>query len=187
MTKLSKREKKLATITISVLVCVGGYFGVYQNLVDKWEELQNEIDARRMKLEASKQNYLEEQKIEEEYDQVVSSLRIEGSDSDKQIAIMQELSGLMREAGVVPRGAKPTNIIEEESYQIFNFSFDDIETNMVDLANFLALLEEVSKVSEIQQIEIKPPSPPIYDDGEQRMKMSFRISRLVYHNSGAQS
>jgi len=179
---LSSREKRLLSITAIVLIGVIGYFGVYETLLAKWVELNTEIEALELRLRASQKNYLEEAKIQKEYEEVVSSLRIEGSDTDKQIKIMKELNDLMLEAGVIPKGAKPLNVVEEENFQVFYFSYNDTETNMISLTNFLYLLERRSKVSEIQQIEIKPPSPPLYKPGEQRFKTSFKIARLVYRS-----
>jgi hypothetical protein len=182
LNRISPRERKLIGATLAVLSAGGGYLGVYENLRKRWSDLKEEISMREQKLHASIQSYLEEGRIEKEYDEIVASLRIEGDDTDKQIKIMQELSAIMLEAGVSPKNAKPLNIDEEDKFQVFNFSYDDTETNMVDLTRFLDLLEKRSKVSEIQALEIKTPSPPLYAPGEQRFKTSFKISRLVYRS-----
>lgn len=177
---LSQRERYILLATLAIVLLVGGYLGVFENLRDRWRALNDEIASLDMMLKASIQSYQEESRIKEEYNQVVASLRIEGTESDKQIRIMQELNALMMEAGVTPSNAKPMNIIEEQNFQIFNFSYDDTETDMINLTRFLDLLEKRSMVSEIQMIEIKAPSPPLYEPGEQRFKTNYRISRLVY-------
>lgn len=182
LNRMSPRERKMIGATLAVLIAVGGYFGVYENLRRRWQTLNDEIAMLEQRLQASLHSYLEEGRIEKEYDEIVASLRIEGGDTDKQIKIMQELSTIMLDAGVSPKNAKTLNIDEEEKFQIFNFSYDDTETNMVDLTRFFDLLEKRSKVSEIQAIEIKTPSPPLYAPGEQRFKTSFKISRLVYRS-----
>lgn len=147
---LSQREKRILLITLSFMVVVGGYFGVYENLRKQWKGLNQEIDQLAHQLQSSKVHFQQESVIEDEYDEVVTSLRIEGTRSDKSIKIMQEINALMEEAGVEVGVANPSEVYDEDNFQIFHFSYDDITTNMVQLTRFLELLEQRSKVSEIQ-------------------------------------
>lgn len=178
LSNLSKREKRILVVTALVLVGVGAYF-LTNNLVERWNTLEEKITDAETRLEKSIQIYQEEANTRERYKEVVKSLRIEGTDSDKQSAITQELNKLMLEAEIQPRNYKPLQVIDEEKFQIFTFSYDDTETNMLNLVNFLELLETRSQVSEIQKIELKPPQPQSYME-EKLFKVNYRVSRLVY-------
>ena len=176
--KLSKREKTILGVTAAVLLSVGGYMGIYERLQSHWIRLNGDIQALTLKLKASKESYRQELRIKKEYEEVVASLRIGGSESDKQLKIRQELSTLMQEGGVTASNVKPLDVIEEENFHIFNFSYDDIETDMVHLAQYLDLLERRSKVSEIQQIRIKSNDTKYYRS--RTFDVNFKVSRLVY-------
>lgn len=175
---LSKREKVILGITAGIVLSVGGYLGIYERLAERWRLLNEDIAALTLRLEASKESYRQELRIKREYEEVVASLRIGGSESDKQLKILQELSTLMEEAEVTAKTVKPLNVIEEQNFHIFNFSYDDIETEMIHLARFLDLLERRSKVSEVQECSIKSNESRYYRNG--MFDTSFKISRLVY-------
>ena len=47
ISKLSTREKRIVIITVVLLVLIGGYYGVYENLRQEWMDLQQEIEIGR--------------------------------------------------------------------------------------------------------------------------------------------
>lgn len=176
--RLSKREKTILAITAAVVLTVGGYLGIYEKLRERWIQINDDIQAQTLRLNASKESYRQELKIKKEYEEIVASLRIGGSESDKQLKILQELSTLMGDAEVTANTVKPLDVIEESNFHIFNFSYDDIETDMAHLSRFLELLEQRSKVSEIQECRVKSNDTRYYRSGT--FDTNFKVSRLVY-------
>ena len=178
MGKLSKREQTIFAVTVVVLVGVGGYFGVYTKLTERWVQLNENIEQKEEMLQESKDSFNAQEKITKKYDDMVANLYLKGRESERWDQIGLELSNIMQEAGISPKNTKPESLIEEEQYQIYSHVYTDTETTMENLVRFLDLLEEKSKVSEILKIELDPEKG--YRNFNDRVRIrSFKISRLV--------
>ena len=151
----NKRERFLWIITFTAGLALGGTY-LYRQVGENWLNLQDTIDQNLDTIERLIQEQTKAGVITQKYDAMEKELKLEGSDSQQQLAINQNITDILKSAGLE---GKYRNITykepqKEEDFKILSISIDQIECTPKQLGELLYLIEKHSNVMEVEGCQV---------------------------------
>lgn len=155
LSRLSKKEKRLFYITVTIVVCVFFANLVFNPVMNKLESFNGKISLEEKKLEKSMYILSQEAAISSEYKKFAQSIKQEQSDEE---AIASLLSGIEKMAGSVSvfiLDMKPNPVEKSEFYKKYSVKIE-AEAKISNLTDFIYQLENSPKLLRVSDFRLTP-------------------------------
>lgn len=174
LSNLSKREKAIVLLTVSVVVLAVIYLSAVEPLLARFNKLNSEIGLKKRKLEKIYQLLGHREKIEAEYEKLVRATIKESSDEEIIASILNQMEALARSSGVQINNIRPERVKEEAGYKRLSIEVST-ESNVDALFKFIYNLETSPALLKIERLQI---SPSRKQDG--LVEATFNIVRISF-------
>lgn len=119
LSSLSRREKRLLYLTITVLAVWILHGFVLNPLITGWKELEDKIEEKSLKLDKSRKILNFKEKIQGEYENYASSVRMQGSEEEEMAKFLTEIESIARASSVHISDIKPRPVKNAGFYETY--------------------------------------------------------------------
>lgn len=174
LSNLSKRERLILFLTVSVSALAVVYVSAVEPLSARFNKLNSEITLKKRKLEKIYQLLGHREKIETEYEKLVRAAIKENSDEEIIASILNQMEAIARGSGVQINNVRPDRVKEEAGYKRLSIEVST-ESNTDALFKFIYNLETSPALLKIERLQI---SPSRKQDG--LVEATFSIVRISF-------
>jgi len=152
----SNRERWLMTVVGIAILFWGGSYAYRSFGSDIWIKPED-IDQRREAIETLLAKQEQSFAIEKLHKAMIVELQVEGEDSEQLLNVREDISGILREAGLEGkyRSITPKDPEKKDDFKILSFSIDNIECTTKQLGELLYIIEKRSNVMEVKKCDIE--------------------------------
>jgi len=155
LSRLSKRERRIAYISIAIIVCIFFDKVVFSPVMNKLGSLNGEILIQEKKLEKSMHILLQEDSITSEYKKFAQHIKQEQSDEETIATLLSSIEKMANNASVFLVDMKPTPVEKSEFYKKYTVKIE-AETEISHLADFIYQLEESAQLLRVSEFRLSP-------------------------------
>lgn len=155
--QLSKRERMLFILTVSVIISSGLINFIITPLNKKWRRLNNQIKNLNEKFSRYSKILSLEKEIEEKYKAYAEHLKVRTSNEEALASVLQEIEKFARSSGVTITNIVPSGLEIKDFYHKFEVRMD-IESNISSLVRFLYELQKSKHLFRIIRLNITTKS-----------------------------
>jgi Tfp pilus assembly protein PilO len=149
LSRLSKKEKRLFYITVTIVVCV--FFG---NLVFN-PVMNGKITLEEKKLEKSMYILSQEAAISSEYKKFAQSIKQEQSDEEATASLLSGIEKMAGSVSVFILDMKPNSVEKSEFYKKYSVKIE-AEAKISNLTDFIYQLENSPKLLRVSDFRLTP-------------------------------
>lgn len=187
----------MTVVGIAVVFFGGSY--AYQSFGSNFWIKVEDIDQRKEAIETLLAKQEQSFAIEKLHKDMIVELQVEGEDSEQQLNVREDISGVLREAGLEGkyRSITPKDPEKEDDFKLLSFSIDNIECSSKQLGELLYIIEKRSNVMEVRKCDIENMVRENGKTSSRRMSIQnataplsgmltvdLEISRLVEYRKG---
>lgn len=170
--QMSKRERLLFAVTVSVIALAGLINFVIIPLGNKWQRLNAQILTLNIKLNRYAKVIVQQKIIEDRYITYKDYLRIKSSKEEAQAQVLQEVENLARNAGVILTNIVPSGLEDKKFYRQFNVRIES-ESDMLSLCRFLYEIQKSQQLLGIEKLSIATKS-----GSSDLLRCSFQLNKV---------
>jgi len=190
----SKSERFLASVVVVLLTLSVGYY-FYKNVGEKWFNLNEELNDMKTNIVSLQQIQEEAVPITSRFEEMEKELKLEGSDTEQELKIRQDLTNIFEQLGLKGQRIQPNQARKEDDFKIMSYDINDIECSPDQLGQLLYLIEQKSEIIEVESCRItnqmqdngylsrrRDMTNPAVGNG--LLSIDLQISRLVEYRKG---
>jgi len=155
LTRLSKKEKRLFYITVTIVACVFLDRIIFRPVMNKLESLNGKINLEEKKLEKSMLILKEETVIRSEYNKIAQNIKQEQSDEETIAVLLSSLEKMANSVSVFVSDMKPNPVEKADFYKKYSIKIE-AEAKVSNLADFIYQLENSPKLFRISDFRLTP-------------------------------
>lgn len=172
MRTLTKRENQILMACVVLLAVYVGYNFVYKYFLEKFNSLEEKIEAQKLHL-IKNQKLLSKQKAWEiQYEQLTQALRQQRSDEQEMAMILSEIEAVVNQIGLRVTDMKPQRVRKEDFYNLFTINLTT-DGSLPAILNFIYLLETRPHNFDILEMRLERGSP-----GSTELRGLLTLSRI---------
>ncbi len=195
----TKSEKYLATFVFILILAAVGYT-VYNKVGDDWSVMQADVEERKEQITALQKNKEKKVSVEKRYNEMISELKLEGSDSEQKLRVREIMTEILNEIDLEGnyKGFKTQDPEMLEDFKVISVSITQLECTPAQLGRLLYRIERESEVMEITFCQIDNQMNDIgqisqygrsqnlgaLDVGKGLLQVDLEVARLVEYKPG---
>jgi Tfp pilus assembly protein PilO len=153
--KLSKREKYIAYVSIGIIIFLVLDKCVISQVMNRLAALDEEILVLENKLEKSINILQQEDAIFDEYEKYVEVIKKQRSDEEIMVVLLSNIEKMANQASVRLVDMKPTPSEKKEFYTKYTIRIE-AEAEISQLINFIYQLEKTDELFRISELRLSP-------------------------------
>jgi len=156
---VSKRERLLFIIVAVVIIASLSYSLIIDPLYNKLKTLEEEIEAKEIRLTKNIRLIAERDAINEEFNKYSQQLKVKSTDEEEMASVLSEIERIGKSSGVYLNDVKPQPIKDNQFYRVlsveikFQASPDNLSKFIYDLQSspFLLKVKRLQIISKGQE------------------------------------
>ena len=152
---LSRREKIIFYITISIIAINLGYSFIFRPLLEKYKQLNQEALAKRIMLEKAQRLISQKDIIEREYNKLSSSFKLTGSAEEQMAKVLSQIESTATKESITISNMRPQPIQDKKFYKRFVVELK-CEADINRLFKFFYELENPASLLKIESLKLNP-------------------------------
>ena len=171
---ISKRERKILIICVSVISASLIYNFVLEPLVAKWTDLDSRIEASGLRLRKGREIIKRRQEIAEQYKDIASFVTEQSASDEEEIALLLgEVEKLANVSGAHITDIKPRPVKEEGFYKRYVVEVES-EGDISRFSKFIFEIQNSPKILKIEKLSIG-----MTRGGSDQLKATMIISKFL--------
>lgn len=153
LSSLSRREKRLLYLTIIVLGVWISHKFIVNPLIVRWKELGEKIEERGLKLEKSRKILHLKEKIQGEYENYASSVKMQGSEEEEMAKFLTEIESIARSSSVHISDIKPRPVKNADFHERYLVELE-AEGDISQISRFIYEIQSSPQLLKIDKYSI---------------------------------
>ena len=153
--RLSKRERQTAYISIVLVVCVFFDRAVFRPVMQKIENSNGDISIQEKKLEKSMQILSEEDSLTGEYKKFTQNIKQTQSDEEAMAVLLSNIEKIANSVSVPLIDMKPSVVEKSEFYKKYSVKIE-VDSKINNLVDFIYQLENSPQLLRISELRATP-------------------------------
>ena len=150
---ISKREKVLFTLVVLVIVVSLSYAFVVEPLYKKYQDLNQEIELKDVRLKRNNKLIKEHDAINAEFNKYSEQLKIKGSDEEEMASVLSEIEKIGQSAQVYLSDVKPQPIKDRNFYRLLGVEIK-FQASMETLTKFIYDLQKSPFLLRVKRLQV---------------------------------
>lgn len=150
---ISKREKSLISITVLVIACSIIYIFVVEPLYKKFNELNQQIEIKQVRLTKNLKLMKEKDIITEEFKKYGEKLKVKGSDEEEMASVLSEIERIGKTTGIYLKDVKPQRIKDMSFYKILLVEIK-FQADTQNLSKFIYSLQTSASLLKVKRLQV---------------------------------
>ena len=150
---LSKRERYILYICVTVIASSLLYNFVLEPAVRRWRSLGKEILVQRAKLEKNLKVIAREESARREYERYAGYIEQKGSDEEEMALLLREIEMLASNSGVRITDIKPRPVKDMKFYKKYTIEVES-ESEIRSLTRFVYQLQKSKQLLKVQRLRL---------------------------------
>lgn len=171
--KLSQREKRLFYLTISLIAILFIYRFVIKPVVVNWKDLNEKISVSSLKLEKSRKILNLKSRIQRDYENYASSVKMAGSEEEEMAKFLTEIESLARFSSVHISGIKPLPIKKVDFYKKYVVELE-AEGDIKQVSKFIYDIQNSPQLLKIDKFSLRTKGA-----GTNLLKCNILVSKIL--------
>ena len=155
LSRLTKREKYITYISITIVACVFFDRIVFAPVMNKLESLNAEILIQEKKLQKLRNILLQEDLITGEYKKYAQHIKQEGSDEEAIAILLSNIEKMAKNSSVSIIDMKPAPVEKLEFYKRYTIGVE-VEAKIDNLSDFIYQLEKTPQLLRVAEFRLSP-------------------------------
>ncbi|MBN3038732.1 MAG: type 4a pilus biogenesis protein PilO [Candidatus Omnitrophica bacterium] len=155
ISKLSKREKYILYISVTIIGLVLFDKAVLSPVTNKITKLNEEIDLQEKKLQRYLYILTQEDAITEEHKKYTQNVKQSSSDEEEKSKLLSVIEELARKSSVLLKNMKPGTTEREGPYNKYTVDIET-ESKIAYLADFMYQLEKSPRLLRVKEFNLAP-------------------------------
>jgi len=155
LSRLSKKERRLFYIAVTVVAVVFLDRAVFRPVLNKLESFNGKISVEEKKLEKSMLILAQEAAITEEYKKFAQSIKQEQSDEETIASLLSSIEKMAKSVSVFILDMKPAAVEKTEFYKKYAVKIE-AEAKISNLTDFMYQLENSSSLLRVSEFRLTP-------------------------------
>lgn len=155
LSRLSKKEKRLFYITVTIIACVFLDRIVFRPVMNKLESFNGKISLEEKKLEKSMHILAQEPVITSEYKKFAQSIKQDQSDEETIASLLSSIEKMAGSVSVFILDMKPNPVDKSEFYKKFSVKIE-VEAKISNLTDFIYQLENSPRLLRVSDFRLTP-------------------------------
>lgn len=174
LSKLSKRERHIAYITAIVLVFFFFSRVMLRPIINKLNDLNQEIAIQEKRLEKSLNILFQEDAINSNYKKYVENLKQTHSDEEEIAELLSEIEKIAKKTAVFLSDIKPLPVKKVTFYKEYVVELE-AESEIASLIDFIYQLEKSPRLLKVEKFHLTPKK----EKGKDFLKVQMSISEIL--------
>lgn len=170
--KISARERRLAAVTLIVVLLAALYLNVIEPVAVNWMEVQKRARDAEAKLAELRRLIENRDIIESEFKRLQGAVTSGASEQELKIALLTEVDRLASESGMAVASVKPTVVKKQNEFYRYGIELQAQGENH-KLVQFLLGMQDPRHLLHIDQMTVHAGR------GAAPLSVTFRISKLA--------
>ena len=173
LSSVSKREKGLLAITISLIALCIAYTFLIEPLYRQYVDLNQEIRLKQARLAKNLRLLQEKDAIKQEFRNYNHQFKPQGTEEEEMALVLAEIEKIGKATGIYLSDVKPQKI---KSYDFYKMIIVEIrfQGSMQTLASFIYRLQNSNLLLKPSQLQIDSKGP-----GQQLLEGAIQITRIL--------
>lgn len=150
----TKKEKFLVTVVVMLALGFGGNY-IYQNYGEQLGMIQADRDAMIERIREMQDIRRHSGEILVRFEAMENALKLEGSDSEQDLAFRQEITQLLERVGVQYGQITPREPRREPDFKILSYNIEQIVCTPRQFGQILYEMELQSQVIEVERYTVQ--------------------------------
>ena len=161
---LSRREKIILYFTLSIIAINLGFNFIFQPLLGKYKQLNQEALAKRIMLEKANRLINQKETIEEEYNKLSSSFKLSGSPEEQMAKVLSQIESTATKESITISNMRPQPVQDKKFYKRFVVELK-CEADLNRLFKFFYELENPASLLKIESLKLNPKAaqPSVFE------------------------
>jgi len=155
LSKLAKRERYIAYVTAVVVVFFFFSRVMLRPIINKLNDLNQEIAIQEKRLEKSLNILVQEDMINSSYKKYVENLKQTNSDEEEFAELLSEIEKIAKKAGVFLSDMKPLPVKKVDFYKEYVIELE-AESEITFLIDFIYQLEKSPRLLKVEKFHLTP-------------------------------
>jgi len=155
LSRLSKKERRLFYIAVTVVAVVFLDRAVFRPVLNKLESFNGKISVEEKKLGKSMLILAQEAAITEEYKKFAQSIKQEQSDEETIASLLSSIEKMAKSVSVFILDMKPAVVEKAEFYKKYAVKIE-AEAKISNLTDFMYQLENSSSLLRVSEFRLTP-------------------------------
>lgn len=152
---LSRRERGILYLAIIVIIGVLSYITVIEPLWKRWQDLNNSISSKEIKLLKNLKILAQRDIIARLYDKYAENIRMKGSVEEETAVILREIENIARTSNIYITDIKPQKVKDMEFYKEYYVELES-EGDISGLARFIYELQNSKQILKVKYLRLNP-------------------------------
>ncbi len=174
LSKLAKRERYIAYIAVVVVVFFFFSRVMLRPIINKLNDLNQEIAIQEKRLEKSLNILLQKDAINSNYKKYVDNLKQTNSDEEEFAELLSKIEKIAKKAGVFLSDIKPLPVKNVTYYKEYIVELE-VESEIAFLIDFIYQLEESPRLLKVEKFHLTPKR----EKGKDFLKAQMSISEIL--------
>lgn len=155
LSRLSKKERRLFYITVTVVAIVFLGKVVFKPVMNKLESFNGKISLEEKKLEKSMHILAQESSISSEYKKFAQGIKQEQSDEETIASLLSSIEKMANSVSVFILDMKPNPVEKSEFYKKYSVKIE-AEAKISNLTDFIYQLENSPRLLRVSDFRLTP-------------------------------
>lgn len=172
--KLSGRERKILYVVIALLVFVFGYHAVWNPMMAKFSEMDDEIFAMQMRLRKAKTFLRQKDQVTESSKKFANLEQMDaGSDEEEIARLLNFIEQTARKNGVSLSDVKPQPVRSDKVTKQYTVELN-AEASLASVTDFVYELEHSPQMLRLERVTMTPK-----EENSPTLRTFLAVSRMV--------
>ncbi|MCA9400312.1 MAG: hypothetical protein KC713_01695, partial [Candidatus Omnitrophica bacterium] len=136
MRKLSAREKIIFVLTVMLVIGYGGYYGLYEPMLRRVEDIDIQIAAQERRMSKDKRTVKNADAVQTRYEQYLQKYRTSRTEQEIMSGIISEVEAAANRLGLKIADIKPNRVNQEKYFNEYSVSLT-IDSQLIEMVQFL--------------------------------------------------
>lgn len=152
---LSKREKTILYITVSIIVINLGYSFILRPLLERYKQLNQEVLSKRIMLDKTIRLLGQKDIIEKEFQKLSPLVRLSGSVEEQMAKVLSQIESIATKESITISNMRPQPVQDKKFYKRFVIEIK-CEADINRLFKFFYELESPTSLLKIESLKLNP-------------------------------
>jgi Tfp pilus assembly protein PilO len=174
LAKLSERERKILYVVIGLMIFVFGYHAVWNPMMEKFSQLDDEIFAMQMRLRKAKTFIRQKDAVMEASKKFTNLEQMDaGSDEEEIARLLNFIEQTARKNGVSLSDVKPQPVRSDKVTKQYMVELN-AEASLASVTDFIYELEHSPQMLRLERVTVTPK-----EENSPTLRAFLTVSRMV--------